>query len=73
MVNSFGEGEGPIFLQQLGCEGTESLLLDCPRFTGLGLTTCDHSEDAGVRCIGELGQRTDLLFSIKGTLSPSPF
>ena len=61
MVDSFGEGEGPIFLQQLGCEGTESRLLECQRFTGLGLTTCDHSEDVGVRCIGKLKWRSTFL------------
>ena len=49
----FGHGTGPIFLDQLGCSGTESSLIDCNRFAGLGLHSCDHSQDAGVRCIGE--------------------
>ena len=49
----FGHGTGPIFLDRLGCSGTESSLIDCNRFAGLGLHSCDHSQDAGVRCIGE--------------------
>ena len=57
----FGHGTGPIFLDQLGCSGMESSLIDCNRFAGLGLHTCDHSQDAGVRCIGE--EITSLLLS----------
>ena len=46
----FGGGTGPIFLNQLGCSGTESSLIDCNQFAG---DFCDHSQDAGVRCIGK--------------------
>ena len=49
----FGHGTGPIFLDRLGCSGTESFLLHCNRYAGLGLHSCDHSQDAGVQCIGE--------------------
>ena len=49
----FGHGTGPIFLDQLGCSGTESSLIDCNRFAGLGLHSCDHSQDAGVSCISK--------------------
>ena len=51
--SEFGHGTGPIFLNQLGCSGTESSLVDCNRFAGLGLHSCDHSQDAGISCIGE--------------------
>ena len=47
-----GSGSGPIFLDQLNCNGTEGTLLECVAFTGLGLSTCDHSQDVGVRCRG---------------------
>ena len=48
----FGSGSGPIFLDQLQCSGSEQSLLDCPTFTDVGLHSCDHSMDAGVKCQG---------------------
>jgi len=45
-------GSGPIFLDQLDCNGTENTLLECNAFTGRGLSTCDHTQDVGVRCRG---------------------
>ena len=45
-------GSGPIFLDQLDCNGTENTLLECNAFTGRGLSTCDHSQDVGVLCRG---------------------
>jgi deleted-in-malignant-brain-tumors protein 1 len=44
----FGEGLGPILLDDLACTGEEESLLDCAFHSGTH--TCDHSEDAGVRC-----------------------
>ena len=40
---------------QLGCSGSEHSLLQCNQVARqpVGLHTCDHSNDAGVRCIGE--------------------
>ena len=46
----FGSGIGPIFLEKLVCSGSETTLLDCRHSTPLGLSTCTHSQDAGVRC-----------------------
>ena len=47
----FGAGTGTIFLDGLGCSGSEQQLIDCSRsstvFCGSG-----HNEDAGVRCQG---------------------
>ena len=48
----FDPGIGPIFLDQLDCSGSETTLLECRHFTPLGLTTCEHSKDAFVRCLG---------------------
>ena len=49
----FGPANGPVFLDQLVCSGSETSVLECRRFTPLGLPTCDHSQDAGVRCAGK--------------------
>ncbi len=45
----FGEGSGFIFIDNLGCSGDETMLLDCPH-TGTGIHNCVHSEDVAVRC-----------------------
>lgn len=48
----YGSGSGPILLDNLRCEGTESSLLNCAHDQPIGDTDCDHSEDAGVACEG---------------------
>ena len=45
-------GSGPIFLDQLQCSGSEQSLLDCSTFTDVGLHSCNHAMDAGVKCRG---------------------
>ncbi|XP_061113442.1 deleted in malignant brain tumors 1 protein-like, partial [Conger conger] len=47
----FGEGNGPITLDDLGCSGSEEALHQC-RHRGLGNHNCRHHEDAGVICSG---------------------
>ena len=52
--SQFEYGTGPIFLDQLRCSGIENSVLECERFAGLGLHSCDHSQNAGVSCAGEI-------------------
>lgn len=47
----FGLGSGPIYMNNVYCIGSESSLFNCSfnsRFI-----TCDHDEDAGVKCFSK--------------------
>ena len=46
----FGQGTGTIVLDDVNCSGNESSLFECSHPV-LGVNTCGHSEDAGVRCL----------------------
>ena len=43
----FGQGSGPIQLDNVNCIGTEATLLNCTHITS---HNCGHQEDAGVAC-----------------------
>ncbi|XP_055362524.1 scavenger receptor cysteine-rich type 1 protein M130-like isoform X1 [Betta splendens] len=49
----FGKGQDQVWLDDIDCIGHEKSLIDCPH-RGLGQTDCDHSEDAGVVCSGNV-------------------
>lgn len=48
---SFGQGEGPVLLDDLSCSGGEPDIFSCSS-GGVGNTNCRHHEDAAVICNG---------------------
>ena len=45
----FGQGSGPVHLDGMACNGSETSLVQCPH-NGWGTVSCGHSDDVGVFC-----------------------
>ena len=45
----YGQGSGPILLDNVQCSGEESFIWNCDH-RGWNQHNCDHSEDVGVEC-----------------------
>ncbi|NXE57188.1 C163A protein, partial [Casuarius casuarius] len=45
----FGQGQGPIWLDEVNCTGTEAALSEC-KDKDWGVHGCEHGEDASVVC-----------------------
>ena len=48
---TFGKGTGPIHFDNVQCNGDEAHIAVCSH-RGIGISNCDHNEDAGVVCEG---------------------
>ena len=59
LTSGFTNGAGVIWLDNVGCRGTETRLIDCPA-SGLGNHNCVHQDDAGVSCTGTTCTQGDI-------------
>ncbi|XP_033749618.1 deleted in malignant brain tumors 1 protein-like isoform X1 [Pecten maximus] len=50
---NFGRGDGPIWMDNLGCFGNETKITDC-KHNGFNVENCNHAEDASVICNGSV-------------------
>jgi len=47
--NRYGAGTGPIWLDDVDCDGSETNITDCDH-RGWGSHNCDHNEDVSITC-----------------------
>ena len=52
----FGQGSGPVWLENVKCAGDESTIASCGHL-GFNVTSrCTYHEDVGIRCYGAQGK-----------------
>uniref|UniRef100_A0A803TQV0 Soluble scavenger receptor cysteine-rich domain-containing protein SSC5D n=1 Tax=Anolis carolinensis TaxID=28377 RepID=A0A803TQV0_ANOCA len=49
----YGQGSGPIWLENVNCTGEEIALAECPK-SPWGKHSCNHSQDVNVECSGQV-------------------
>lgn len=64
----FGDGSGPIFLNNVSCVGNETSLGQCYHL-GLSVHNCGHHKDAGVVCSGTWTLPTPVSLPSSGAIS----
>nr|XP_060615989.1 deleted in malignant brain tumors 1 protein-like [Anolis sagrei ordinatus] len=62
----YGQGSGPIWLENINCTGEEASLKEC-RNGGWGEHSCSHSQDASVECSGTPMKAPFILSNSTGT------
>ncbi|NXB27413.1 NETR protein, partial [Eulacestoma nigropectus] len=65
----YGQGSGPILLDEVQCSGNELSLDQCKK-SDWGQQNCDHIEDAGVSCDPFTGTEVQLCqsYAVEGTV-----
>ncbi|NWZ43061.1 NETR protein, partial [Brachypodius atriceps] len=66
----YGQGSGPILLDEVQCSGNELSLDQCKK-SDWGQQNCDHIEDAGVSCDPFTGTDVQLCRSDAVSLTPT--
>ena len=66
----FGQGTGPIVMDDIRCIGNETRLIDCP--FDEHTADCIHLLDVGVKCYPDEGKQVELKFLILLILLDSP-
>ena len=59
--SQYGPGAGPIWLDNVMCDGNESSLARCSHH-GVNITnSCTHAKDVGVNCSGSESKQQDVI------------